>query len=95
VSRVVCDESATLAPGGVGDKLFSIGADLDAPGVELPLDDVTTVVALGSEVGGTLVGTNDSLELRTELPDPKLPKVMLVLAGDGSGTNACDDFEVM
>lgn len=64
--RVVCDASEvklTLAPEGVFVKLPSAGAELDATGVELPLEDVTTVVACGSEVGGTLAGTNDSFEL--------------------------------
>ena len=66
MSRVVCDASEvklTLAPGGVFDKLPSAGAELDATGVELPPDDVTTAVACGSEVGGTLAGTKDSFEL--------------------------------
>lgn len=44
---VMCDETgvkSTSAPGGVVGKLPSVGADVGATGVELPLYDVKTAV---------------------------------------------------
>ncbi|KAF3045618.1 hypothetical protein E8E12_010674 [Didymella heteroderae] len=88
-------ESVSTVGGVVGKLPTVVGVESNTIGALLPLDDVKVAVACGSGLEGTVAGTVDLLQLKTKLLDSRLRIDMIILAGDDSGNNACDNFKVL